>query len=442
MATEVIMPSLGESVFEGTIAAWLKGEGETVERYEPILEIETDKVTTEATAEVAGTLLKILVDEGATVEVGTVLAYIGQPDEDLSGFARAGEGSISTDGPESVAAALETGQPDDAGRMAPPEPSEPVSNGPSGGPAGRKYAGRISPVVSRIAAEHDVDLNQVPGTGRDGRITKQDILAFVKERPEESQQGAPARATRLASQRAPVYETGQSQSSAATSAPGELLQLSSMRKAIAEHMVRSKHTSPHVTTVFEVDFSAVSAHRTANKAGFAQDGAKLTFTAYIVSAIVQALRAHPIVNSSWTDRGILLHDAINVGIAAAVDDGLIVPVLKRADGLSLLGLARAINDLAERARTRQLQPDEVQGGTFTLTNHGVSGSLFATPIINQPQCAILGLGKIEKRVKVIDDAIAIRPLAYASLTFDHRILDGATADHFMTRFKDTLENWR
>jgi 2-oxoglutarate dehydrogenase E2 component (dihydrolipoamide succinyltransferase) len=206
-------------------------------------------------------------------------------------------------------------------------------------------------------------------------------------------------------------------------------------------MVRSKRTSPHVTTVFEVDFSAVSAHRADNKARFAQDGARLTFTAYVVSAIVQSLRAHPIVNSSWTDGGIKLHDQINVGMATAVDDGLIVPVLKRADGLSLLGLARAINDLATRARAKELLPDEVQGGTFTLTNHGTSGSLFATPIINQPQCAILGLGKIEKRVKVIDDAIAIRPLAYASLTFDHRILDGATADYFMSTFKDALENW-
>ena len=196
-----------------------------------------------------------------------------------------------------------------------------------------------------------------------------------------------------------------------------------------------------MTTVFEVDFSAVAAHRVANKARFAQDRANLTFTAYVVAAVVQALRAHPLVNSSWTDQGILLHDQINVGMATAIDDGLIVPVVKQADGLSLLGLARAVNDLADRARQNQLLPDEVQGGTFTLTNHGVSGSLFATPIINQPQCGILGLGKIEKRVKVIDDAIAIRLMAYASLAFDHRILDGATADYFMSSFKETIETW-
>jgi 2-oxoglutarate dehydrogenase E2 component (dihydrolipoamide succinyltransferase) len=206
-------------------------------------------------------------------------------------------------------------------------------------------------------------------------------------------------------------------------------------------MVRSKQTSPHVTTVFDVDFSAVTAHRLANKVQFARDGAKLTFTAYVIAAIVLALRAHPNVNSTWTDEGILLKKDINVGMATAISDGLIVPVIKNADALSLLGLTRSINDLSKRARLNQLQPDEVQGGTFTLTNHGVSGSLFATPIINQPQCGILGLGKIEKRVKIIEDAIAVRPMSYASLTFDHRMLDGASADNFMSTFKDTLENW-
>jgi 2-oxoglutarate dehydrogenase E2 component (dihydrolipoamide succinyltransferase) len=214
-----------------------------------------------------------------------------------------------------------------------------------------------------------------------------------------------------------------------------------MRRAIAEHMVRSKHTSPHVTTVFDLDFSAVAAHRKANKTAFSQQGANLTYTAYIIAAIVQALQAHPLVNSSWTDDGIRIKKAINIGMATAVPDGLIVPVIKHAGELSLLGLARAITDLAERARKNKLAPDEVQDGTFTLTNHGVSGSLFATPIINQPQCAILGIGKIEKRVKVIDDAIAIRLMAFASLTFDHRILDGASADGFMNTVKETLEGW-
>jgi 2-oxoglutarate dehydrogenase E2 component (dihydrolipoamide succinyltransferase) len=207
-------------------------------------------------------------------------------------------------------------------------------------------------------------------------------------------------------------------------------------------MVRSKHTSPHVTTIFEFDFSVVAAHRAANKERFARDGANLTYTAYIVAATVAALKAHPIVNSSWIDDAIELKRDINIGIAAAIEDGLIVPVIKNADSLNLLGLARAINGLAERARNKQLKPADVQGGTFSITNHGTSGSLFATPIINQPQCGILGVGKIEKRVKVIDDAIAIRPLAYVGLTFDHRILDGATADAFMTTIKDHIENWR
>ena len=206
-------------------------------------------------------------------------------------------------------------------------------------------------------------------------------------------------------------------------------------------MVRSKQTSPHVTTVFEFDFTAVAAHRASNKVQFAKDGAKLTFTAYLIAATVQALKRHPRVNSSWRDDGLILHRNINLGMATAIDAGLIVPVIKNADSLNLLGLARTINDLADRARRNQLKPDEVQGGTFTITNHGVSGSLLATPIINQPQCGILGAGKIEKRVKVIDDAIAIRPLAFISFTFDHRILDGATADYFVGTIKEIIENW-
>lgn len=215
-----------------------------------------------------------------------------------------------------------------------------------------------------------------------------------------------------------------------------------MRRAIAEHMVMSKHTSPHVTTVFEVDFSAVTAHRRAHKASFANDGANLTFTAYIVAALVQALKRHPRVNSTWRDDGLLLKREINIGMATAIETGLIVPVIKNADSLNLLGLARTINDLANRARQNQLRPDDVQGGTFTLTNHGTSGSLFATPIINQPQCGILGVGQIQKRVVVIEDMIAIRPMSYVSFTFDHRILDGASADYFVASFKEVIERWQ
>jgi 2-oxoglutarate dehydrogenase E2 component (dihydrolipoamide succinyltransferase) len=425
MATEVLMPQLGESVFEGTIAAWLKKEGDPVELYEPLLEIETDKVTTEATAEIAGTLLKILVNEGETVEVGTVLAYIGKPGEKVDGQAE----------PATKPAVEEEKTPVAAAAPSAPAAKKPASNG---GPvqAPRRYSGRISPVVGRIADEHSVNLDMVPGTGLNGRITKKDILAYVEEREE----AAPAAKPAPAAAPAPVQTTPAAPSSP-TALPGEVMPLTGIRRAIAEHMVRSKHTSPHVTTVFEVDFSSVAAHRAANKATFARDGANLTFTAYLISTIVQALKAHPLVNSSWSDEGIILRKEINIGMAAATPDGLIVPVIKNADSLSLLGLARTINDRAEKARTKNLRPDDVQGGTFTLTNHGTSGSLFATPIINQPQCGILGVGKIEKRVKVINDAIAIRPMAYISLTFDHRILDGASADAFMNTVKDTLENW-
>jgi len=429
MATKVLMPQLGESVYEGTIASWLKKEGDKVEKYEPILEIETDKVTTEATAEVAGTLLKILIPEGQTVQVGTLLAYIGQPGEEIGAESEEVAEAEPAEGPAEVRSESRP-EPAQPQQPAPSRQRQPAQNG-GGQPApARRYTGRISPVVGRIAEEHDVDLNQVPGTGRDGRITKKDILAYVEQRDkgEIAVSALAAPTARPPAAPAPV--------------PGEVLPMTSIRRAIAEHMVRSKHTSPHVTTVFDLDFTAVAAHRAANKDDFARDGANLTFTAYIVMAIVKALRAHPIVNSSWSDEGIVVKRELNIGMATAIEDGLIVPVIKNADGLSLLGLARTIGDLAERARRNQLKPDEVQGGTFTLTNHGVSGSLFATPIINQPQCAILGIGKIEKRVKVIDDAIAIRPMAYASLTFDHRILDGATADNFMSTFKDVLQNWR
>jgi len=421
MATKVVMPEMGEGVVEGTISRWLKQVGDTIDQYEPLLEIETDKVTTEATAEEAGTLLEILIPEGETVDVGTVLAYIGQPGE-----------SVQKNG------GTATKQPAPEPKPT-PEPAVAAASAPANGVKPQRYTGRISPVVGRIAAEHDVDLNLVTGTGRDGRITKKDILAYVEQR-----QTQPAPQPKPASKPvpAPVQTRPTTAAPTTTAVPGEVVQLSNMRRAIAEHMVRSKQTSPHVTTVFEFDFTAVAQHRAAHKAQFARDGANLTFTAYIVAATVEALKQYPMVNSTWTDNGIELKRQINIGLAAAIEDGLIVPVIKGADGMNLLGLTRTINDLAERARNKQLQPAEVQGGTFSITNHGTSGSLFATPIINQPQCGILGVGKIEKRVKVINDAIAIRPLAYVSFTFDHRILDGKTADDFVSSIKQVIENWQ
>ena len=433
MATKVIMPEMGEGVVEGTVSRWLKQVGDTVDQYEPLLEIETDKVTTEATAEEAGTLLEILIHEEETVDVGTVLAYIGEPGEKPQ---KNGDSPTRQPQAKSEAEAKTEAEPKQEPAAATSSPSS-VRSQP------QRYTGRISPVVGRIAAEHDVDLNLVNGTGRDGRITKKDILAYVEQRetqPEPEAKPEPPTAPQATPQqpvtvspRHPVTPSAQ---------PGEVVPLTNMRRAIAEHMVRSKQTSPHVTTVFEFDFTAVSQHRAAHKAQFARDGANLTFTAYIVAATVEALKQHPMVNSTWTDEGIELKRQINIGMAAAIDDGLIVPVIKGADGMNLLGLARTINDLTERARKKQLQPAEVQGGTFSITNHGTSGSLFATPIINQPQCGILGVGKIEKRVKVINDAIAIRPLAYVSFTFDHRILDGKTADDFVSSIKQVIENWQ
>lgn len=421
MATRIMMPQLGESVIEGTISAWLKKEGDQVEQYEPILEIETDKVTTEAMAEVEGTLLKILVSEGETVAVGTVLALLGDPSEEIGDV----EVAFSDSHLESVP---------DIGHAQPEQAAQPFhgtgTRVDGSSQTSRQYTGRISPVVGRIAGEHNVDLDLVRGSGRQGRITKKDILAYVEQRDGKSTLGPPPKPP-AAVKRPPAPSV----------VPGEILPLTGIRRSIAEHMVRSKHSSPHVTTVFDIDFTNIAAHRSANKERFARDGARLTFTVYVIAAIVQGLKAHPLVNSSWSEAGIVVKKEINLGMATAIPDGLIVPVIKRADGLSLLGMAKAVNDLSERARRGRLSPDDVQDGTFTLTNHGTSGSLFATPIINQPQCAILGMGKIEKRVKVIDEAIAIRPMAYASLTFDHRILDGATADSFMSTLKDMLESW-
>jgi 2-oxoglutarate dehydrogenase E2 component (dihydrolipoamide succinyltransferase) len=352
-----------------------------------------------------------------------------------------------------------------------------------------EYTGQVTPVVARMAAEHQIDLSQITGTGRDGRITKKDVEAYLETQaspqtvaneptptPEAVFDGAKKQAEPdpwetpgsgdlfkptveygASASQTPYAQTPMSVASTPLrvhpvepipdASAGELVTLSPMRKAIAAHMVRSKlQTSPHVTTVFEVDLSAVLAHREANKAAFAKQGVNLTLTAYFVASSVEALRAQPMLNAQWTDEGIYLHHAINVGIAVAIEDGLIVPVIQRAGELSLLGLARAVNDLAARARSKQLKPDEVQGGTFTITNHGVSGSLFATPIINQPQVGILGVGVLEKRVRVLTDAngnesIAIRPCLYLSLTFDHRVVDGATGDGFMLALKERLEGW-
>jgi pyruvate/2-oxoglutarate dehydrogenase complex dihydrolipoamide acyltransferase (E2) component len=431
MPIQVIMPQLGESVLEGTITRWLKAAGETVEENEPLVEVNTDKVDTEIPSPAAGALLEILVPAGTTVQAGAALAWIGRPGEVGQAVPPAQAGTVVD-----VPAAAPT-----------PASAQPA---PAAAPVVRRDRdlGFISPVVAKMASEHGINLFQVTGTGQGGRITKRDVQAYLENRPLE--QAAVSEAAALPAPLTPPPAAAPTRPAAAPVAlpgEGEIMPLTQLRRSIAEHMLSSKHTSPHVTTIMEADLSRVVAHRQVNKEAFARDGVNLTYTAYFVAAAVAALKAHPIVNASWRDEGVWLHRAINVGMAVSLGEaGLIVPVIKNADGLSLLGLARAINDLANRARLRQLKPDEVQGGTFTITNHGVSGSLFATPIISQPQCAILGVGAIQKRVVVVSDAsgadlITIRPMAYLGLTFDHRILDGALADAFLGKVVERLQSW-
>jgi 2-oxoglutarate dehydrogenase E2 component (dihydrolipoamide succinyltransferase) len=442
MVTKVIMPQLGESVVEGTVSTWLLKVGDTVKEYDPLLEVSTDKVDTEIPAPAAGTLLQIYVEEGQTVEAGVLLAVIGEPGDEIPD-AGSGGSSHASHAPQATPVGA-------------PAAVQALSNS-GNGKTDRLTGIRISPVVARMASEHNLDLTQINGTGREGRITKKDVQAYLESG------GATTAETELAPWEQPgtgdlFKPTGEFKPTAKatpqpaariipaepipTETPGELVQLSNMRKSIADHMVRSKlHTSPHVTTVMEVDMTNVLAHREANKDAYAKNGVNLTLTAYFVAAVVEASRAFRIINSQWTDEGIYLHNSVHVGVAVAIDDGLIVPVIKNAEQYNLMGLSRQVNDLAVRGRNKQLKPDEIQGGTLTITNHGVSGSLFATPIINQPQAAIFGVGIMEKRVKVINDAIAIRPCCYVSLTFDHRIADGATGDGWLMTLKQTLENW-
>ena len=403
MATKVFVPRLGEGVDEVTVTKWLKQEGDTINELEPLLEVNTDKVDTEIPAPATGTVLKIIAQEGVPAKVGELLAIIGKPGEvvDVSSAPVVNESKVESQKSEVQPKTLDL------------RPSTDL--------------GFISPVVAKIAAEHGVDLSQVNGTGLNGRITKNDVLNYVSS----------GQKSQVKSQ--PMVNRP---SSIVAGEDDQLIKHTTMRKSIAQHMVESKHTSPHVLTVMEADMSRVSKHRAANKAAFERDGVNLTFTAYFMMAIVAGLKAYPQTNSSWSDEGLLIHKNVNLGMAVSLgEDGLIVPVIKKAEDLSLLAMARAVNDLANRARTKKLQPDEVKGGTFTLTNHGVSGSLFAFPVINQPQAGILGVGAMQKRVVVIDDAIAIRPMVYMSFVFDHRILDGASADWFLAKVKDTLENW-
>jgi 2-oxoglutarate dehydrogenase E2 component (dihydrolipoamide succinyltransferase) len=401
MATEVRLPQLGESVHEGTVSKWLKKVGDTVGLYEPLVEITTDKVDTEMPSPVAGVLLQILVPEGATVKTGTPIALVGEVGSDV--VRESAEGG--------------TGEPTRA-----PGAEAPAAS-PANARSGLPSAPRLSPVVARMVAEHNIDISQLKGSGEGGRITKQDILAYLESRKATPPAAAP------------------------TAAPGvqeEVIPLTVMRRTIAERMIQSKRTSAHVTAVIEVDMTRVVQLREKHKEEFLhREGVRLTYLAFIAHAAIRAIKDYPIVNAVMAEDTIIIKHYVNLGIAVALEDGLIVPVIKRADEKSLLGLARAIEDLAQRAREKRLTVDDVQGGTFTITNPGVFGTILGTPIIHQPQVAILDVEAIVKRPVVVSDergdAIAIRSMMNLSLSFDHRVFDGAQAAMFLARVKAYLE---
>jgi len=450
---DVVMPQMGESITEGTLTKWRKRRGERVEQDEPLFEISTDKVDTEIPSPAAGVLAEVLVEEGATVAINTVVARI----------AEAGDGSGAVAAPVAEAAPEQPAAPP-AQAAAPPavEAAAPVpAPAPAPSPAREaapppemeEIAGPISPLVRRMAREHNIDLREVKGTGLGGRITKADVEAYLAARaaatPAAPPAPAPAPAAPAAAPAAPAPvmpapPAAEEIKPVAPPAPPRtrVEPMSIMRQKIAEHMIFSRRTSAHVTTVHRVDMTAVAKLRAALKDQFqARYGFSLTYLPFVVRAAAQALREFPVVNASVEGTNILYHNDINIGIAVALENGLIVPVIRRADELSLVGIQRAIVDLAHRARSRQLKPDEVQGGTFSITNFGSFGSLFATPIINQPQVAILGVGAVTKEPVVIDDAIAIRSMCYLALTFDHRLIDGALADQFCQKVKSVLEHW-
>jgi 2-oxoglutarate dehydrogenase E2 component (dihydrolipoamide succinyltransferase) len=453
MATDVIMPQMGESIFEGTLTKWLKKPGDKVQRDEPLFEISTDKVDAEIPAPTSGVLTEIKVQEGTTVQVNTVVAVI---DADGGGAKPAVKAEPAKK--EAAPAKAEAPKAEAKTKPAPPPQAEPQAEGTSRAAQPQpteeaveqieeEEAGegaeriRSSPLVRRIARDHNVDLRQVSGSGLGGRITKQDIMAFVEGRkgaaaPARPAAAAPAQPERIAPAERP-----------AVAVPGEVVPMSQMRKIIAQRMVESRRTSAHVHSVFEVDVTRIMKLREREKDRFQQmNGVKLTVMPFFARAVVNAIRQHPIVNASVEGDNIRYHREINLGIAVALDWGLIVPVVRHAEELSFVGLQRAITDLGERARAKKLKPDEVQGGTFTITNPGIFGPLFGTPIIVQPQVAIMGMGGIFKTPVVRsddegNDAIVIRSIIHIVLGYDHRIVDGADADKFLAEVKRNLEGW-
>jgi 2-oxoglutarate dehydrogenase E2 component (dihydrolipoamide succinyltransferase) len=428
--TDVVMPQMGESIVEGTLTKWLKKPGERIERDEPLFEISTDKVDTEIPSPAAGTLAEVLVEEGKTVGINTVVARIDEGGGAVkpAGAAAAAPPAAAPGPPAAPVAAAAAPEPEEA-----PPVGQPVPPDPEGTPP----AGPLSPLVRKMARELNLDLTQVKGTGAGGRITKQDVEAYAAAHSQPAAPAPPPAAAPPAAPpapAAPLPPAGQART--------RIEPMSTMRIKIAEHMVMSKRTSAHVTTVHRVDMTKVARLRERHKAQFqAAYGFGLTYLPFITRAAVAGLRQYPLVNASLDNNNIIYHNEIHIGIAVALDNGLIVPVIRGADEKNVLGLQRSIVDLAARARSRQLKPDEVTGGTFSITNFGSFGSLMGTPVINQPQVAIMGVGTVDKTPVVIDDAIAIRSICHLSLTFDHRLIDGALADQYMTKVKQVLESW-
>lgn len=426
------MPQLGESVTEGTVERWLKKEGEYVKRDEALVEVVTDKVNAEIPSPFEGRLVKISVEEGVTIPIGQEIAVIELAGADADLVVAGAPSAMAAQPP---AAPVATAAPTAAPPQAPAALAQ-AAAAPAPAPAARQ---RLSPAVRRLAEEHDLDPTQIAGTGEGGRVTRDDVLAFLAEH-EAAAGAAPAPAP---------AQMPAAPSPAPTPAPApldgareELVRLTVMRRSIAEHMVRSLATSPHVWTMVEVDVTELVRYREAEKESFRQrNGVPLTYLPFVTQVVCDALHEFPFLNSSWTEDGIVLKRYVNMGFAVAIPDGLIVPVVRNADRLGFTDLARAINDIVERARSRQLKPDDVAGGTFTLNNTGATGSIASKPIINQPQAAILTTESIVRRPVVIGDGIAIRHMMNMCLSFDHRILDGKTAGDFMNYIKQRLESW-
>ena len=460
MATPVVMPQMGESIAEGTIVRWIKKVGDSVDRDEPLFEISTDKVDAEIPSPAAGVLTAIQVKEGETVPVNSVVATIGAAGEASGASGASGASSaLSAKEPKTSERADATGTPGQTvSAVASPSTTNPAPVARDARDArdahdahdahdapdrlsASELRQKSSPLVRKIAKEHNVDISQIHGSGIGGRVTKHDILGFIENggaKPPSFDSGSARVAVGPVAQDAPL----QARPAPGPRGPGdEVVAMSVMRKKIAEHMVVSRRTSAHVYSVFEVNYSRVDQIRKAKKDDYERMGAKLTFTSFIAQVVVDCLRKHRVVNASIDGDNIIYRNDINLGIAVALENGLIVPVVKGAGERNILGLSKAIQDVADRARAKKLNPDEVHGGTFTITNPGNFGAQFGLPIINQPQVAILGVGTIEKRPVVIDDMIGIRLMGYLTLGYDHRLIDGAVADQFMADVKKGLENF-